>query len=154
MGLVKKANTIILLVGLGKVSGGLYQVLGRLRSGKKDEDLKKNVEKYATLDKNGNKPWAVITGASEGIGAGYALELAKTKMFNIALVSRSNEKMQIVKDEISRLDSSIEVKKIAMDLSSCGLEGYQSIFDETLKDKKVTILVNNAGKLDMLKIFD
>ena len=46
------------------------------------------------------KPWAIVTGASEGIGRQFAGDIAADGLFNIALVSRSNEKMQKVKDVI------------------------------------------------------
>ena len=43
--------------------------------------------------------WAVITGASDGIGKGYAIELAK-RGFNIFLISRTASKLQEVAKEI------------------------------------------------------
>ncbi len=43
----------------------------------------------------------MVTGASEGIGRGYALELAR-KGLNVVIMSRSEEKLQKVADEISK----------------------------------------------------
>ena len=42
---------------------------------------------------------ALITGASEGIGAAYALELAK-RGYNLTLVSRSKDKLEAVKTQL------------------------------------------------------
>jgi len=53
-----------------------------------------NLKKYG--------PWAVVTGASEGIGRGYALELARQGL-NVVIMSRSQGKLQKVADEISEL---------------------------------------------------
>ena len=41
------------------------------------------------------KQWAVVTGASEGIGRCYALDLARSG-FNVVLVSRSMTKLEKV----------------------------------------------------------
>ena len=44
----------------------------------------------------------MVTGASEGIGRGYALELARQGL-NVVLMSRSEEKLNKVATEISEL---------------------------------------------------
>ena len=84
--------------------------------------------------------WAVVTGATDGIGKEYARQLAK-RGFNIVLISRTMAKLQVVAEEI-RHESHIEVKVIEFDFSSC------SEYDELsleLKDLDVGILVNNVG---------
>lgn len=59
--------------------------------------VKKNLERYASKNDE-NKGWALVTGASEGIGRQYAFDLAKTGLFNIAIASRSIDKLYLVKD--------------------------------------------------------
>ena len=49
------------------------------------------------LNKRYGSEWAVVTGASDGIGEGYTYELAK-RGFNIVLVSRTLEKLEKVAD--------------------------------------------------------
>lgn len=44
--------------------------------------------------------WAVVTGASDGIGKAYAFELARLG-FNVVLISRTAAKLEAVADEIS-----------------------------------------------------
>ena len=39
--------------------------------------------------------WALVTGASDGIGEGFCYELAR-RGFNIVLMSRSQDKMEVV----------------------------------------------------------
>ncbi len=45
--------------------------------------------------------FTVVTGASEGIGRGYALELARQGL-NVVIMSRSREKLLEVASEIGR----------------------------------------------------
>lgn len=49
----------------------------------------------------GNGGWAIVTGASDGIGKAYAFELAK-RGFNLLLLSRTESKLQSVKEELGR----------------------------------------------------
>jgi 17beta-estradiol 17-dehydrogenase / very-long-chain 3-oxoacyl-CoA reductase len=54
--------------------------------------------------------WAVVTGATDGIGKAYAMELARKGM-SIVLISRTETKLQEVKNEIdSKKYPNVEVK--------------------------------------------
>ena len=75
-------------------------------------------------------------------------------MFNLALISRSEEKMNKVKNEIKAINGNLEVKCIAADLADCETSRYSTIFEEDLKDEKMGIFVNNAGYLANSKILD
>ena len=48
------------------------------------------------IQKYGKKSWAVVTGASDGIGLGIAKRLA-VEGFNIVLIARNQAKLQDVK---------------------------------------------------------
>ena len=50
---------------------------------------------------DGKGSWALITGSSDGLGKGYAMDLA-SRGFNIVIVARSPQKMQKVADEIKK----------------------------------------------------
>ncbi|XP_023301046.2 hydroxysteroid dehydrogenase-like protein 1 isoform X1 [Lucilia cuprina] len=93
------------------------------------------------LDKYGK--WAVITGATDGIGKEYAKELAKQGV-NVVLVSRTKEKLIAVSNEIEA-EYKVKTKWIAADFSK-GREIYQHIENE-LAGIPVGILVNNVGKM-------
>jgi 17beta-estradiol 17-dehydrogenase / very-long-chain 3-oxoacyl-CoA reductase len=54
----------------------------------------------SSLGKRGG--WAVVTGASDGIGKAYASELARQN-FNVVLISRTASKLDAVAAEISML---------------------------------------------------
>ncbi|XP_053279705.1 very-long-chain 3-oxoacyl-CoA reductase-B [Pleuronectes platessa] len=84
--------------------------------------------------------WAVVTGATDGIGKAYAEELAR-RGFGIVLISRSQEKL----DEVSKVISSkcgVETKTIAADFSAVDI--YPKI-EEGLAGLEIGVLVNNVG---------
>ncbi|XP_055383144.1 very-long-chain 3-oxoacyl-CoA reductase-B [Condylostylus longicornis] len=85
--------------------------------------------------------WAVITGATEGIGKAYAKALAK-KGLNVILISRSLEKLEKVKSEIAEC-SQVEVKLIDVDFTS-GPEIYTKI-STNIQNLEIGVLVNNVG---------
>ncbi|XP_029366802.1 17-beta-hydroxysteroid dehydrogenase type 3 isoform X2 [Echeneis naucrates] len=86
--------------------------------------------------------WAVVTGASEGIGRAYALALAEQGM-NVVIMSRTKAKLDQVAKEIGDKTGQ-KVKVIVTDF----IQEY--IFDEIeaqLKDLDIGVLVNNVGVL-------
>jgi len=90
-----------------------------------------------TLTKYGE--WAVVTGASDGIGKCYALELAKSKM-KVVLIARSTDKLEAVAKEIAEAGG--ETKIISADLTQA--DALTKI-EEGIAGLDVGILVNNAG---------
>ncbi|MEH6578432.1 MAG: SDR family oxidoreductase [Amphritea sp.] len=85
--------------------------------------------------------WALVTGASGGIGLAYAEELAKKKQ-SVILVARNEKKLIELSEQLSQ-QYGVATKTIAADLSS--LEGVNQLISETEK-LKVDVLINNAGK--------
>jgi len=86
--------------------------------------------------------WAVVTGASWGIGYGFSLSLAKRGM-NIALLARSGERLKEVALEIENTYK-VKTKVVVVDFESRDLSIYKAV-EEELKDLKITLLVNNVG---------
>ena len=98
----------------------------------------------AKLSKFGKKgTWAVVTGASDGIGKEYALQLA-AKGFNIVLISRTQSKLDALAKEIESKSNSIKTKTLAMDFAQNRDSDYASI-KSLISDLEVSILVNNVG---------
>lgn len=85
--------------------------------------------------------WALVTGATDGIGKEYARNLAK-KGLNIILVSRTLSKLQTVAKEIEE-EFAVETAVIDVDFTS-GPEIYDKIKDR-IKGKEIGVLVNNVG---------
>ena len=87
---------------------------------------------------------AIVTGATDGIGKAYALELAKRGL-DVVLVSRTQAKLDAVQKEISdAVGGKIDVSTHAMDLTKVTDEAL-SEFEALVEGKDVAILVNNAG---------
>ncbi|XP_008063318.2 very-long-chain 3-oxoacyl-CoA reductase-B-like [Carlito syrichta] len=85
--------------------------------------------------------WAVVTGATSGIGKAYAHELAQRGL-NIVLISRSLSKLELEAKEIERLHGR-NTRVIVADFTG-GLEIYEAIEAE-LQDLEIGVLVNNVG---------
>lgn len=80
--------------------------------------------------------WAVVTGASSGIGRDIAIELSD-RGYDLVLVARRGDRLEELK---TVLKTNAEI--VIMDLSNIG--NCYSLFDRC-KNKDVEILVNNAG---------
>ncbi|XP_029960744.1 17-beta-hydroxysteroid dehydrogenase type 3 isoform X2 [Salarias fasciatus] len=86
--------------------------------------------------------WAVVTGASEGIGRAYAFALAERGM-NVVIMSRTRERLDLVAKEIGEATDQT-VKVITTDFIN---ENVFSEIEDQLKDLDIGILVNNVGVL-------
>ncbi|XP_074851214.1 17-beta-hydroxysteroid dehydrogenase type 3 isoform X1 [Carettochelys insculpta] len=86
--------------------------------------------------------WAVVTGAGDGIGKAYSLELAKRGL-NVVMISRTLEKLQKVATEIEQATGR-NVKIIQADFTKDSI--YENI-EESLQGLEIGILVNNVGML-------
>src|SRR4051812_7444165 len=84
--------------------------------------------------------WALITGASAGIGHELAKIFAAEK-FNLVLVARNEARLKKVAEEL-RAKYGIETMILVKDLSLSNAP--QEIFD-ALRDTPISVLVNNAG---------
>ncbi|ODQ45704.1 hypothetical protein PICMEDRAFT_16993 [Pichia membranifaciens NRRL Y-2026] len=91
----------------------------------------------------GKGAWAVITGASDGIGKEYALQLAE-RGFNIVLVSRTQAKLELVAAEIEGKYKR-QTRVVAFDAAEDAPENY-AVLAKALEGLPVTILVNNVGQ--------
>ena len=88
------------------------------------------------------KNYALITGASKGIGRSIAEGLAKRK-YNLLLLARSESELIDLKSSLER-EYQISVEILAIDLAEPGaaLSVYEWV---VFNDYQVSILVNNAG---------
>uniref|UniRef100_A0A0C9QXX1 TSA: Wollemia nobilis Ref_Wollemi_Transcript_787_1505 transcribed RNA sequence n=1 Tax=Wollemia nobilis TaxID=56998 RepID=A0A0C9QXX1_9CONI len=94
----------------------------------------KNLKKYGS--------WAIVTGPTDGIGKGFAMQLARRKM-NLVLVGRSPSKLADLRDELLA-KYKVEIKIVVVDFSGDLVEGMSRV-EEALKDLDVGILINNVG---------
>jgi len=87
--------------------------------------------------------WAVVTGATDGIGKAYAFELAK-KGLNVFLLSRTEQKLTELQEEIKAKYPKIEVAHLAVDYSKFDQAARTSV-KARLKNLDIGMLINNVG---------
>lgn len=85
--------------------------------------------------------WALITGASDGLGKAFAQKLARYG-FNLILVSRTQSKLDRLKDEMQALG--VQVRTVAADLSNTASQTYESLA-AIAQEVDLSVLVNCVG---------
>ncbi|HEY1401410.1 MAG TPA: SDR family NAD(P)-dependent oxidoreductase [Terriglobales bacterium] len=94
----------------------------------------------ASLDKQQFGPWALVTGASSGIGAEFARRIAASGI-NVVLVARRGALLNEVGRQITR-DFGVQFRPLAMDLSQ---EGFIVGLADATHDLDIGLVVSNAG---------
>jgi short-subunit dehydrogenase len=84
--------------------------------------------------------WAVVTGASSGLGRGLAAELANRGM-SLVLTGRNEARLAETADQIEAA-AAVKVETVAADLST--RSGLSALLD-LVGDRPIEVLVNNAG---------
>ena len=85
-------------------------------------------------------PWALIAGASEGIGAAFARALAQRGV-HLALVARRGERLEALEREIAGL-APVQVRRIALDLARADAA---TRLEREASDLDVGLVVYNAA---------
>jgi len=122
MGYVQLA---ILVLIVGRLILGIYRHF--LRQGK-------NLQKYGS--------WAVVTGATDGIGLALAKELAKRKL-NIFLIARDSQKLKNVSKELEE-KYQVATQFLEIDYTNFNNERQESL-KRAVNALDVGILINNVG---------
>ncbi|TIC07553.1 NAD(P)-binding protein [Wallemia mellicola] len=91
----------------------------------------------------GKGTWAVVTGATDGIGREFAFQLAKAG-FNIVLASRSAEKLGAVAADLES-KYNIKTKTQSIDFSAGDDSSYDAL-SNSIDGLNIGVLVNNVGK--------
>lgn len=95
--------------------------------------------------------WAVVTGASEGIGKAFAVDLAKAG-YDVMIASRSQAKLDKVADEIKMVCPERQVRVTPIDLAAT--KDYSAIAGDAEVMSNLGIVVNNAGQMVYGKFLD
>jgi short-subunit dehydrogenase len=86
--------------------------------------------------------WAVVTGASSGLGRGIAVRLAEWGM-SLVLTGRNVTRLEETADQIRRdVPRWVTVETVAADLSTSA--GTTALLDH-VGDRAIEVLINNAG---------
>ncbi|KAK2464197.1 hypothetical protein APHAL10511_003654 [Amanita phalloides] len=95
--------------------------------------------------------WAVVTGASDGIGKEFSFQLAKAG-FNILLVARNQSVLEATAAEIQNKYPAISTRVHSIDFSTLDETAYAKL-SEVLRDLNIGVLVNNVGKSHTMPVY-
>lgn len=98
----------------------------------------------------GEAAWAVVTGATDGIGREFALQLAK-RGFHVLLASRTAEKLGKVAAEVEAQAPGVQTKVHAIDFGA-GDERQYAALEAVLEGLNIGVLVNNVGKSNEMPV--
>jgi short-subunit dehydrogenase len=107
-----------------------------------------SLPRYLSRDEE-SESWAFVSGASDGIGLGFAHELCK-RGFNVFLHGRNREKLIRIQDELRTLYPSRKTEIVVYDASQI-TEGIDEAIVSVVGEKRLTVLVNNVGGMPMIK---
>jgi short-subunit dehydrogenase len=94
----------------------------------------------AALDKRQFGPWALVTGASSGIGKEFTRQIAASGI-NLVLVARRDALLAELGRAISQ-EFDVQYRALAMDLSQ---EGFIAGLADATRDIDIGLVVSNAG---------
>lgn len=94
----------------------------------------------AALDKERFGPWALVTGASSGIGKEFARQIAASGI-NVVLVARRESLLDEVGQGLAK-NFNLQYRTVAADLSQ---EGFLDKLAEATNDLDIGLVVSNAG---------
>ena len=92
------------------------------------------------IDKARFGPWAIVTGASSGIGKEFSKQLAANGL-NIVLVARRLELLKELGQNLER-ESDVQCRAVQGDLSD---ENFIGTIKEVTRDLDIGLVVSNAG---------
>ncbi|KAF2087135.1 short chain dehydrogenase/reductase [Saccharata proteae CBS 121410] len=133
------AEPVFYALGVSTAVYTAYKFLSFIRIYLRSSDL----PRYLRPD---GSAWALVTGASDGIGASIAAELC-TRGFNIVLHGRNPTKLSAVRDRLLKANPTRQVSFAIADASLPDAD-IQAVVD-AVKDKNLTVLVNNVGGIPM-----
>jgi 17beta-estradiol 17-dehydrogenase / very-long-chain 3-oxoacyl-CoA reductase len=93
-----------------------------------------------TNDRN----WALVTGASDGIGRAFVYELCR-RGFNVILHGRNLHKLAAVQDEANQRHPKSQTRIVISDANLSSSSSLKESILDKVRDLKVSILINNVG---------
>ena len=94
----------------------------------------------AALDKGQFGPWALVTGASSGIGKEFSRQLAANGL-NVVLVARRLELLKELGQDLEK-EFGVQCRAVQVDLSD---ENFTGKIKEATQDLDIGLVVSNAG---------
>ena len=95
-------------------------------------------------ERYGQNSWALVTGATDGIGKTFCFELAKEN-FNIILVSRTLSKLKKVSQEIEKEFPKVKTSCVEFDFyNKNDIAEYTKTFGDLQQKFDISLLVNDS----------
>jgi uncharacterized protein len=94
-------------------------------------------------------PWAVVTGASSGIGEAFARQLAARRIHGM-LVARREDRLRKLADDLQSRHS-VNTRIVTVDLAA---DDFLPVIAGATLDLEICLLVNNAGVLRAGRLLD
>ena len=88
--------------------------------------------------------WAVVTGATDGIGKAYAQHLALHFQANLLLIGRNPTKLATVKTQIAAAAPRAQIRLFTLDFASADEADYAGLAAQ-LKSLQIGALINSVG---------
>lgn len=129
--LLQSLGALILLIAVFKLARWLWQYAWL--------PLQPHTRRLA--QRYGAGSWALITGASDGLGKSFAQQLAGHG-FNLVLVARTQSKLDRLQSELQA--QGVQVRTVAVDLSNPSDSSYAPI-TASVQDLDLSVLVNCVG---------
>src|SRR3990167_5014773 len=85
-------------------------------------------------------PWALVTGAGNGLGAEFARQLAKRGL-NVVLVDLDGAGLEAIATEL-RVQAGVEIRTVQLDLAQ---PAFMMQLDPVIQGLDIGLVINNAG---------
>ena len=95
---------------------------------------------FTRIDPRTFGPWALVTGASSGIGKEYARQLAASGL-HVVLVARRRSALDELGDRLAS-EFGVQYRAVGVDLSE---EHFLSTLEAATHDLDIGLVVSNAG---------
>lgn len=129
------------LIGIGSLWLGYY-LWNTLRFTHLHFIRPSSLNRYKTAD---GTSWALVTGASDGIGKGFAEELCR-RGFHVVLHGRNEKKLNRVRDELLEEWPQRQIRILVLDaVESATDPGQLGQAVDEIRNLKIKVLVNNVG---------
>lgn len=97
--------------------------------------------------RHGNESWALITGASAGIGGALAREITKYG-FNVILLGHNREELEQHASAIKTASPNSQTKIVVADASKASFSEVKAILEASnILQLNISVLINNVGGL-------
>ncbi|KAH8894323.1 NAD(P)-binding protein [Thozetella sp. PMI_491] len=144
-------STVVSAFGYTLIAYTASQILQFLYFNLRPSSLQKYGKKHRLYSAD-SPTWALVTGASDGLGVAFAHELASSG-FNVIIHGRNRSKLEGIKAGIEEKHR-VQVRLLVIDaeheptsFDEASYKAFDKAIEEAAADIKLTLLVNNIGVL-------